>query len=267
MATSQNGYLYGDISRTSVYTVTAAGRTMRFWTGAPGEMLADFIRWFDENIRNIDAGILDDWSWAVRGIRDSMTDLSNHGSGTAADVDATKWPLGVEATRYLTLAEIAKVNEKLKEYRGCIRWGANYTGRKDPMHFEINRPEAEVTQVWADIEAARAAQGPSPIVKAMQQAMHYPQQGKAMDGYWGPETDLDTYAIRQAAYAHTFPLGISAAELLVGTEPTGTWAPEDEAALITVVSIFQRAWGIEDDGIWGPMTERTWKSYQARFYS
>lgn len=108
------------------------------------------------------------------------------------------------------------------------------------------------------------APDPSPITKAMQQAMHYPQQGKTMDGYWGPETDRDVYAIRQAAYAHVFILDVSSTQLLVGTEPTGTWAPEDEAALLTVVSIFQRSWGIEPDGIWGPNTERTWKSFQTR---
>lgn len=267
MLTSQNGYPYGDISVTQLFTVTKDGRVMRFRKGAAGEMLADFIQWFDENIRDIDAGLLDDWSWAVRPIRDGE-EGSNHGSGTAGDVDATKWPLGREATSYLTPAEIARVNEKLKEYRGCIRWGANYKGRKDPMHFEINQPEDVVTAVWADIQAARAAKGPSPIVRAMQLAMHYPQLGKDWDGYWGPETDKDTYAIRQASYGNAFPFHVHNVQRLIGTEPTDVWDPiTDENALQSVVAVFQRAWGIDDDGIWGMTTERTWKSFQQRLYT
>lgn len=268
MAVSQNGYTYGDISLTTTYVVTKDGRTMRFLKGSPGEMLADFVRWFDENIRDIDAGILDDWSWAVREIRGG-TSGSNHGSGTAVDINATRWNLGSDASVYLTAAEIAKVQTKLKEYRGCIRWGQNYSGRKDPMHFEIDQPASVVTQVWADIKAARANAGPSPIVKAMQTAMNYPSLGKDVDGYWGPTTDKDVYAIRQAAYANTFPFGISPVQRLVGSQVVdGVWGAEDEIRLQGVVAVFQRAWGLGggDDGIWGQITERAWKSFQAKLF-
>ncbi len=33
----------------------------------------------------------------------------------------------------------AKIRMRLKMYRNCIRWGGDYRGRKDEMHFEINR--------------------------------------------------------------------------------------------------------------------------------
>jgi hypothetical protein len=152
MVLSQNGYIANDRSVITTYVVTTTGRKMALRQGPAGEMLAHFIRWFDENIRDIDPGILDEWGYAERLVRGG-SDVSNHASGTAADVDATKWPLGVTATSYLTQPEIDKVHAKLRDYRGCIRWGADYTGRKDPMHFEIDRDEATVTRVWADIAA------------------------------------------------------------------------------------------------------------------
>lgn len=267
MAVSQNGWLANDRSVITSYAVTKDDRKIALRVGPAGEMLADFVRWFDENVRDIDPGILDEWGYAERPIRGGVS-LSNHASGTAADVDATKWPLGAAASDYLTPAEIAKVQAKLKEYRGCIRWGANYTGgRTDPMHFEIDADEATVAQTWTDIKAVRAAKEPSPIVRAMQNAMRYQWLGKDLDGYWGPTTDKDVYAIRQASYGHAFPFNVNSVQKLIGTTPDGFWKPEDEVALAAVVAVFQRAWGIEDDGVWGPLTERTWKTFQTRLYT
>jgi hypothetical protein len=155
MAVSQNGYPANDRSQCTTYIVSnggkPGGRTMTLRKGSPGELLAHFLRWFDATIRDIDPGIMDDWSYAERPIRGSTTTLSNHASGTAADVDATKWPLGVEPTSYLTPAEIARVRLRLQVYEGCIRWGGDYTGRKDPMHFEINRDQATCDRVWAEL--------------------------------------------------------------------------------------------------------------------
>lgn len=151
MVVSQNGYSANDRSVVMSYVVTKTGLKMTLRVGPPGEMLASFVRWFDENIRDIDPGILDDWSYAERLISGS-TDITNHASGTAADVDATKWPLGSNPEAYLTAAEIAKVRAKLLQYEGCIRWGGDYTGRKDPMHFEINKDAATVAEVWGRIK-------------------------------------------------------------------------------------------------------------------
>jgi hypothetical protein len=81
--------------------------------------------------------------------------LSNHASGTAIDINATQWALGSDPHVYLTDAEIAKIRAKLLEYRGCIRWGGDYVGRLDPMHFEIDKDQATCDRVWADIKAAK----------------------------------------------------------------------------------------------------------------
>ena len=152
MAVSQNGYTANDRTVITSYTVSDSGRKMSLRKGSPGELLAHFIRWFDASVRDIDPGIMDDWSYAERPIRGG-TQLSNHASGTAADVDATKWPLGVQPEAYLTAAEIAKVRQQLRLYEGCIRWGGDYAGRKDPMHFEIDRDQASCDRVWAKLQS------------------------------------------------------------------------------------------------------------------
>jgi hypothetical protein len=155
MPVSQNGYSANDRSVITTHVVTQDGRRLALRVGPPGEMLAHCIRWFDENIRNIDPGILDDWGYAERPIRGG-SELSNHASGTAADVDATQWPLGAGPESYLSAAEIAKLRSHLRVYQGCIRWGGDYIGRKDPMHFEINRDAATVARVWTQIKGASA---------------------------------------------------------------------------------------------------------------
>lgn len=151
--TSQNGYpVVDDRARLKAYDV--GGRVFWLHPGAPGWLLWHFLSWFDANIRDINPGVVDDWSWAVRPVRGSTDDdITNHASGTAADVDATRWPLGAEPTSYLTPAEIARVRAQLKTYGGAIRWGGDYTGgRKDPMHFEINKDEAFCDRVRDTLE-------------------------------------------------------------------------------------------------------------------
>src|ERR1043166_9354511 len=134
VATSQNGYPANDRTLLAKYMV--GDRKFSLRQGPAGWLLWHFLCWFDANIRDINTGVADDWSYAERLVRGGE-DLSNHASGTAVDVDATKWPLGKEADTYLTDDEIRRVRTQLKVYEGCIRWGADYTGRKDPMHFEI----------------------------------------------------------------------------------------------------------------------------------
>ncbi|TFV91417.1 M15 family metallopeptidase [Blastococcus sp. CT_GayMR16] len=159
MVSSQNGFSANDRSQVETYLI--GGKTkVALRKGAPGWLLQHLGNWFDANIRDIDPGILDDWGYAERPIRGG-TELSNHASGTALDVDATKWPLGVEPTKYLTKDEIAKLKAHLTLYEGAIRWGGDYTGRKDPMHFEIDRDEAFCARIQAKLLAAPGYTPPS----------------------------------------------------------------------------------------------------------
>lgn len=144
MATSQNGYTANDESLIQTWTIPGTTRKVRLRQGAPGGLLVLLAAWFDKNVEDIDAGQLDDWGYAERPIRGSTTELSNHASGTAIDLNATKHPLGERGT--FTPAQTAKIRAHLRQYDGCIRWGGDYTKRADEMHFEIVRdPEACAT--------------------------------------------------------------------------------------------------------------------------
>jgi hypothetical protein len=149
-ALCQNGWPVLTSAQCVVYTIGDSVK-VRLAPGAPGELLADYARWFDKNIRDLDPGILDDWGWADRNVRGSETDVSNHAGGYAVDLNATKWALGSKASIYLTQAEIDRIHAKLRDYGGVLRWGADYTGRTDPMHVEVIGTPEQVQAVWDGI--------------------------------------------------------------------------------------------------------------------
>jgi hypothetical protein len=56
-----------------------------------------------------------------------------------------------------TTGQIAAIHNIVAFYEGIIRWGGDYVGRKDGMHFEINDgiTEAQVARI-----AAKLSKGP-----------------------------------------------------------------------------------------------------------
>jgi hypothetical protein len=143
MTRSQNGYSANDISVTQMWTI-GNERKIRLRQGSAGWILKHMADWFDKNIENIDSGKLDDWGYAERPIRGSST-VSNHASGTAMDLNATRHPMGKRNT--FSNTQEAKIRTQLKRYEGCIRWGGDYTSRADEMHFEINKGPSDVVRV------------------------------------------------------------------------------------------------------------------------
>jgi hypothetical protein len=143
MATSQNGYRAGDASTLATYVI--AGESVRLRKGDPGWLLAHFATWFDQFVEPLHQPVLDEWGYAYRPIRGQSSGLSNHASGTAIDLNAQQHPLGEVGT--FTAKQAAAIRAQLKIYDGCIRWGGDYHGRRDEMHFEINADEATCTRV------------------------------------------------------------------------------------------------------------------------
>ena len=153
--TSQNGYLANDPSITSVYTVPGVEKAkFRFRTGDTAVVLCEFIRRYNLEVAPIDGPVLDDWSFAERPIRGSSTELSNHASGTAVDLNAIDHPLGHYGT--FSTAELAALRRLLSFFEGVLRWGGDYTGRKDEMHVEINADWPAVTRVANKIRSLAA---------------------------------------------------------------------------------------------------------------
>lgn len=137
MPTSQNGWPANDVSRTQSYKIPGTSRAVRLVKGPAGELLTLVAAWVHRNVEVLDKDKeMDDWGYAERPIRGSTTTLSNHASGTAADLNSTQHPLGVVGT--WSPAERAKINGMLSKLGGTVRWGDNYQNRKDGMHFEIN---------------------------------------------------------------------------------------------------------------------------------
>lgn len=100
---------------------------------AAAPLLINFAADFHEHVEKIDKGTLDDWGYAFRTIRGSDVHLSNHASGTAIDINATKHPLGKRGT--FTKAQENTIRELCKKYG--LRWGGDYQVRADEMHFEV----------------------------------------------------------------------------------------------------------------------------------
>jgi len=139
---SQNGYTANDISLTRVYEIPGTDRRVRLRKGPAGELLVEFAAWFHVRIEPIDRGQLDDWGYAERPIRGG-TSLSNHASGSAIDLNALRHPLGASGT--FQAWQVQRIRRWLRTRHYCVRWGGDYSRRKDEMHWEIVR----------DVEACR----------------------------------------------------------------------------------------------------------------
>lgn len=155
-ATSQNGWpaLSADSAQLHTWTIPGADRTrLRLRGGSAGFLLVHLAVFFDRRVEDIDfnyrAGELDDWAYAYRPVRGYETTLSNHSSGTAMDLNATEHPLG--STDTFTADEERLIRRRLNRYLGCVRWGGDYRGRKDEMHFEIDRNLSTCEQVARDL--------------------------------------------------------------------------------------------------------------------
>ena len=95
-------------------------------------LLLNFAKEFNELIEPLEGGALDDWGYCYRDVRGVPGKLSNHSSGTAIDLNASKHPLGKVGT--FDAAKVPMIRALAKKYG--LTWGGDWT-RKDEMHFEI----------------------------------------------------------------------------------------------------------------------------------
>jgi hypothetical protein len=77
------------------------------------------------------------WGFNYRPIGGGTT-LSNHASGTALDFNAPNHPQGSRGT--FNAGQVSAIRAILAYCEGVVRWGGDYTGTADEMHFELNRP-------------------------------------------------------------------------------------------------------------------------------
>lgn len=84
------------------------------------------------------------WGYAEREVRGG-TSLSNHASGTALDFNAPKHPLGSEGT--FNTQQVISIHRIIEATQRTVRWGGDYSGRRDEMHFEINADADRVSEI------------------------------------------------------------------------------------------------------------------------
>jgi D-alanyl-D-alanine carboxypeptidase len=151
--TSQNGWPVNPALTTR--TVPGSSRRMTMAAGPAGDLLNHVAGQLSQRVESFDlkgppGDELDDGGYNDRSIRGSST-ISNHASGTAFDMNSSRHVLGAAHT--FTPAQVTEIHTILNEVDGVVRWGGDYTGRLDEMHFEINGTPTEVSRVWDRIKA------------------------------------------------------------------------------------------------------------------
>lgn len=91
------------------------------------------------------------WGYNYRANANNPNSLSNHSSGTAIDANAPKHPNGVPTRNTFSQKQIDEVHKILREVSNVIRWGGDYTGTPDAMHFEVNVDKATLHKVAEDL--------------------------------------------------------------------------------------------------------------------
>ena len=115
-------------------------------------LLVHFAADFHQHIEPIDQGQLDDWGYCFRPVRGSTDKLSNHSSGTAIDLNATKHPLGKSGT--FTPMQTALVQALAKKYG--LTWGGQWK-RPDEMHFEISLTPAKCAELIEKLKLTKVS--------------------------------------------------------------------------------------------------------------
>jgi hypothetical protein len=153
---SQNGWPVNPTR--SAHTIPGTNIRVTVADGDAGDVLMHVLGQVNSRVEGVDlngpAGEHDDWGYADRNVRGSQA-ISNHASATAVDINATRHVLGAQDT--FTPAQTTEIHNILGEVDNVVRWGGDYTGRRDEMHFEIIGTQEEVARV---AERLRQAQQP-----------------------------------------------------------------------------------------------------------
>jgi hypothetical protein len=228
MVNSQNGYpASANRAEIGVATFQVPGRAdVKVALRADvAPLILEFMRWWNEAVEPL--VVPGCWGHAFRDIRGART-LSNHASGTAADINAPRHPLGASGTvpAHLRGAISAKAAQL------GLRWGGDYTRRKDEMHVELNVPLARARELVGQMQNL-----PGPA-----QEMRVPRQAgrpTIRQGSNGQHVrDLQAH-LKRVYPAYAGHLGVD-----------GDFGAKTHAAVVE----FQRRSGLGADGIVGPLT-------------
>lgn len=159
MAVSQNGWsAFTDYSQPGLTSnPTVPGTDVKILGGLrSGAVLTVMLYAASRWHREVEPLVQDlgQWGFGPRDIRGS-TELSNHASGTAIDLNAVKHPLGTDPAGNFTADQIFTIRKIITDLGGVLRWGGDYYGRKDGMHLEINSGPGQVEAMAQKIRAGQ----------------------------------------------------------------------------------------------------------------
>lgn len=154
MTTSQNGWP-ASTNKTAIGIVDAVcpNSDVNFPQGVKSGDVKTVLMYvadqFNKTVEPLVAGHC--WGYDYKKIEGSLT-VSNHASGTAIDLNAPAHPMGRAGT--FNTAKVAAIRNIIRYCEGVVRWGGDYSGRKDEMHFEINTDSAGVSRLAHKISQA-----------------------------------------------------------------------------------------------------------------
>lgn len=165
METSYNGWPASpDKSKIGIVPLTVNGHS--FPGGVKGGDVAylftDFLKQYDAKVERLSTSGNDEWGYAYRQNRNA-NNLSCHASGTAVDVNAQTHPNG--KTNTLSADKVKALRAVLAVYEGVIKWGGDFSGTKDQMHYEIHGTAADVKRIADKVRKLRAPK-PAPTTPA-----------------------------------------------------------------------------------------------------
>lgn len=149
METSYNGWPASkDPAKIDVKSYPIRGTEFKIkCADGAGQLLAEFAAQFHALIEPIDTGALDDWGYCYRMVRGTTDKLSNHSSGSAIDLNASKHPLGKIGT--FPPEKVPMIQALARKYG--LTWGGDYRGRKDEMHFELSLNPEQAAKLVAKL--------------------------------------------------------------------------------------------------------------------
>lgn len=132
-----NGYPVVSSLACRHWHIPGSSSVIRLLDGPEGFLLAVLLSWFNDKVERLAGKVLDDWGWSAPRVgRGLSSGVSNHCSGTAADVNALRHVQGKANT--FSLTKRLRILAALRLYRSysLIDWGGTWRSR-DEMHFEI----------------------------------------------------------------------------------------------------------------------------------
>jgi hypothetical protein len=145
---SMNGWPSGNGTRANLGNFTIPGTSIVVQLNRDcGPLLCWVAGQFNSRVESItEAG-----GYAYRKDVNNLTVWSNHSSGTALDLNASKHPNGSATARTFSADQIATIHAIVKSTNGAIRWGGDYRSTVDSMHFEVNTDVSGVVIATANL--------------------------------------------------------------------------------------------------------------------